>query len=98
MPAFASYKETQVRIVRGAPKTYRSSPQARRQFCADCGASLFWSEDGSGEVDVFLGTFDDPARHRPPTFAIWTKHRVPWLGDLPFVQSHPEQRPSASLP
>lgn len=96
MPAFASYRDTQVHLLRGNPKTYSSSQRATRHFCGDCGSTLFWREVGSGDVDVFLGTLDDAASMVAPTFAIWTKHRVPWLAALPSVQDHPEQRPSTS--
>lgn len=92
MPAFASYRDEQVQLSSGTPKTYSASPSATRQFCGDCGSPLFWREVGSGEVDVFLGTLDDPASVPPPSFAIWTKHRVPWLPKLGVARDYPEQR------
>lgn len=40
---------------------HRSSERARRGFCGDCGASLFWAEDGAGTVEIAAGAFDAPA-------------------------------------
>lgn len=44
----------------GPLKTYESSDWAVRQFCGDCGASLFWRmRDGSLD-SVAVQAFDDP--------------------------------------
>jgi hypothetical protein len=94
MPAFASCRGEQLAITRGAPTSYRSSERAIRQFCAHCGSSLFWSEDGSDELDIFLGTFDEPSRLPPPSHAIWAAHRVAWLPDIPGVPSYAARRSS----
>lgn len=95
MPAFATFLVDRVRVVRGEPKSYRASPRAVRQFCGDCGSTLFWRADGSRDVDVFLGTLDDRGAVAPPAYALWTKHRVPWLGELPGVRSYVEGNPDA---
>lgn len=39
---------------------YRSSPQAERGFCATCGASLFWRQDGRDRISVMAGCLDGP--------------------------------------
>jgi hypothetical protein len=41
-------------------KWYRSSPIARRGFCAECGASLFWERTGRDTVSIAAGTLDPP--------------------------------------
>jgi hypothetical protein len=88
LPAFATYTATQLGVQQGSPATYRSSENATREFCAQCGSTLFWREDGSAELDVFLGTFDDPGRLPAPSYAVWTAQRVPWLADFPGMRSH----------
>jgi hypothetical protein len=40
-------------------KWYRSSTAARRGFCGECGASLFFDPDDRGHVAVAAGTLDD---------------------------------------
>lgn len=39
---------------------YRSSDQARRGFCSECGASLFWEPVGQDRIAVAAGTIDPP--------------------------------------
>ncbi len=47
---------------------YRSSPEARRGFCSECGASLFFDRLSSDGIAIAAGTLDPPtglktARH-----------------------------------
>ena len=39
---------------------YESSAQARRGFCAECGASLFWDGRGRDTMGLAAGTLDPP--------------------------------------
>ncbi len=39
---------------------FRSSPIARRGFCAECGASLFWDGAGRDMISIAAGTIDPP--------------------------------------
>ena len=41
-------------------KWYVSSDKARRGFCSDCGASLFWEPEGEGRLAVAAGALDLP--------------------------------------
>ncbi|NQV47589.1 MAG: GFA family protein [Rhodospirillaceae bacterium] len=41
-------------------KWYRASDLARRGFCSECGASLFWEGDASGQIGIAAGTLDEP--------------------------------------
>lgn len=41
-------------------KWYRSSAQARRGFCSECGATLFWDGDGRDTMSIAAGTLDEP--------------------------------------
>jgi hypothetical protein len=42
-------------------KWYRSSEIARRGFCRDCGASLFWERLSGDQVAVAAGSIDPPS-------------------------------------
>lgn len=88
MPAFATFAPDRVVLTRGEPVSYRSSDIARREFCGACGSPLFWRPDDGRCVDILLGAFDDPAALPAPTFALWTRHRLPWLPPLPGVPDH----------
>ena len=47
------------------PARYRSSPIARRGFCATCGTSLTWESDDGEDMDLTVASFDAPGRFRP---------------------------------
>ncbi|WP_433935422.1 GFA family protein [Sorangium cellulosum] len=88
MPAFATFPDERFELLSGAPATYRSSSIAVRQFCSTCGSALFWRRDGAREIDIFLGSMDRPSDLPPPSFQIWTVHRVPWLPPIPGVADY----------
>jgi hypothetical protein len=61
---FAAYTNTKradlvLRESRGL-RWYASSNRARRGFCAECGASLFWEPAGTEDTSVAAGTLDAP--------------------------------------
>lgn len=72
------------------PDRYASSPIARRGFCATCGTPLtFEYVEGSENIDLTVGSFDDPSRFRPTTgFGAESMHEA-WLDvrDLPRQRS-----------
>jgi hypothetical protein len=41
-------------------KWFESSPKARRGFCDNCGASLFWDSSGNDYVALAAGSLDQP--------------------------------------
>ncbi|WP_438028618.1 GFA family protein [Sorangium sp. So ce233] len=88
MPAFATFADERFELLSGSPTTYRSSSIAVRQFCSTCGSALFWRRDGAREIDIFLGSMDRPSDLPPPSFQIWTVHRVPWLPPIPGVADY----------
>lgn len=45
---------------RGAPGIFRSSAPVARGFCKDCGTPLFMLEDGDPNIELAIGTLDDP--------------------------------------
>lgn len=47
-----------------------------RHFCPTCGSSVFALS--GDEVEVHLGTFDDPDQFTP-TYELWTCRRESWL-------------------
>lgn len=56
----------------GEPARFASSPGVTRFFCGTCGSPLVFDMACEGEVDVTLGTLDDPDAV-PPTHHIWTE-------------------------
>ncbi|WCM53273.1 GFA family protein [Pseudomonas sp. WJP1] len=66
--AFASYASVpraDLHLIEGAGQiaAYRSSESVLRQFCSQCGSSLFWSKSQGQYADwisIALGTLDTP--------------------------------------
>ncbi|MGE8060895.1 GFA family protein [Pseudomonas sp. NPDC089547] len=90
--AFASYgsvPRSQLRILRGATslKKFASSPTVVREFCGECGSSLFWSRT-HGEfadwVSVALGTLDTPFLPRKQK-QVHIDSAAPWYAPISGV-------------
>lgn len=47
------------------PDYFRSSPIARRGFCPACGTPLTFDYPDSPQMDLTVGSFDEPGRFRP---------------------------------
>lgn len=86
--ALKSLKQADV-VWASEPDWFKSSPIARRPFCAACGTSLgFMYREGTDKMDLAVAAFDDPARFRPCYhFGAESMHRA-WLN----TQGLPETR------
>lgn len=94
--AFKSVARAAVTWTTREPDRYRSSPIAFRGFCATCGTPLTFefADADALNLDLTVGSFDDPGRLRPTHhFAIESRHEA-WLDtkDLPGTRS--EDNPS----
>ena len=70
-------------------KWYASSDVARRGFCGDCGASLFWEPVGEGRISIAAGGIDRPSglttvRH------IFTAHKGDYYEIADGLEALPE--------
>ena len=75
----------QLRWLGGAPARWRSSEIAERGFCARCGSPVYLRYDGSSEIALMVGLFDDPTG-LVPTHHYGIESRLPWVDigkDLP---------------
>jgi hypothetical protein len=45
---------------RGKPSVFRSSAIVARGFCAACGTPLYMREDGDSNIELAIGTLDQP--------------------------------------
>jgi hypothetical protein len=85
--AYISAPADKVVWTRGQPKRFRSSNKVRRGFCPECGTQLTF-EVMVGVIDLTIGSFDDPAPHRPSHQFSRDAH-LPWVDELPGL---PERR------
>lgn len=60
--AYTAVKRSRLIVTeRRGLKWYPSSEGVRRGFCGECGASLFWERENSGQISISAGAFDPPA-------------------------------------
>lgn len=65
----------------GVLKSYHSSPGVAREFCARCGATVFWREDEGAEIlDISAGLFDAKEGARAESWLEW------WTGRVSFAE------------
>lgn len=68
------------------PDFFASSPLAKRGYCATCGTPLsFQYVDNAANIDLTIGSFDDPYRFKPVShFSVESRHEA-WVdtSDLP---------------
>jgi hypothetical protein len=76
--AMKNVRKSDVRWER-EPDYFQSSPIARRGFCSTCGTSLTFEHPDSENMDLIVGSFDDPSRFFPKhDFGAESMHRG-WL-------------------
>jgi len=79
MMCFVHFPAEAFRWLGSPPKRYRSSANAERGFCPQCGSTLTMHESVLGDrVQVALGSLDNP-EHAGPDDHVWTKQQLPWL-------------------
>lgn len=90
--AWATFTGSKFRITHGRLAETRSSAHVLRGFCAACGTCLTYRHDARGEeIDVTLGSLDEPAR-LTPVMHLWVEDKLPWVtiaDELPqFSRGH----------
>ena len=79
--------------IEGEPASYASSEGVERQFCGQCGTSLFYFNEAMmpGVVDILTATLDDPENY-PPQLHVQMGDALPWevtLEGLPRFERYP---------
>jgi len=64
--------------ITGEPASFATSEHGRRCFCPRCGAHVFMREDDTDEIELHLGSFDEPDLFRPG-YELWVGRRESWL-------------------
>ena len=90
--AWFALAPTQFSYTDGAPKTYRASTRAGREFCGNCGTYLLFRDgDPTATLGINTATLDDPARV-PPAFHIWHQSHVAWFDTADDFPRHSQGR------
>lgn len=87
--AFKNAKQAAVVWTGAAPDWFQSSPIARRPFCRECGTPLGFAYLDSENIDLMIGSFDDPAPFRPTSHFGAESMHIAWLDthELPRQRS-----------
>lgn len=92
---FAVYDSGRVQVT-GATHRWQSSSDYERHFCPRCGSRVFARVAGGSEVEISLGSFDEPGLIEPQ-YECWVRRREPWIRSLPVPQ-FAQDRPVADRP
>lgn len=80
-------------FIAGTPATFESSPGVTRRFCGACGSPIVFDMARESDVDVTIGTLDDPDRIIP-THHIWAGSALHMADDLgAALPRHDGERP-----
>jgi len=83
---FFGVQQSDVTWTQGAPKIFRSSSQAERGFCADCGTPLTFQTIGCTRLNISIGSLDQPELVKPLR-QIGVESRLPWFDELHALPS-----------
>ena len=76
--AWLTFAGAGLSFVKGTPARFRTQTSAWRTFCATCGTSLTYENDGRpDEVDVTTGSLDHPEDF-PPDKSVFEEERLSW--------------------
>jgi hypothetical protein len=76
---------------------HRSSERSRRGFCARCGTSLTFVEDGLGDIGLTVASLDDP-NQLPIERHIFVPDKLAWVSLEPGLPCHVRDSGSPELP
>ncbi|TCK16778.1 hypothetical protein EV667_4386 [Ancylobacter aquaticus] len=65
------------------------------RFCPRCGSQLFCWQEGSDEIEIKLGTLDEPPSTLVPGYELWTIRRERWLAPQAGAEQHWRDREEA---
>jgi hypothetical protein len=78
---WVGYRPGQFELIKGHPKSFSKTKGVVRTFCANCGTSISYHDEGiSNELYVAVGFFDHPESFRPEAHAYW-REKLSWIGD-----------------
>jgi hypothetical protein len=75
---FVCVDHARFRFTQGTPAGYRSSPHVTRTHCGRCGSPMTYESDRNNQVDIYIGTLNDPATVAP-TYHVHAEEQLPWF-------------------
>lgn len=71
--------------IEGEVRSWQSSPGYERFFCPRCGSRVFAKSSDDDEVEISLGSLDEPALFEP-SYELWITRREAWMPPLHVPQ------------
>jgi hypothetical protein len=85
---WGTFERAGFRITAGRLSEYRSSARVLRGFCAACGTALTFRNEGrDAEIDVTLGSLDEPTP-LAPQMHVWVADKLPWVRIADALPQH----------
>jgi hypothetical protein len=92
---WVGYRPHQLRLSRGTPRSFSKTSGVVRTFCADCGTSIGYHDEGTGdELYLNIGFMDNPERFPPSAHAYWGM-KLTWIefaDHLPRTETYSRPR------
>jgi hypothetical protein len=86
-----------LKITKGSPRSYESSPGVHRDFCGDCGSPLFFRRlNRRGQCGIIAGSLDHSDGFRPDA-RLFLSDAVDWLEDSASIPGYAE-KPAGMTP
>jgi hypothetical protein len=67
---------------RGHPQEFRSSETVARGYCEECGTPFYVREDSDTNIELAIGSFDEPNRVDPLVSQAGVESRLTWFNDM----------------
>ena len=86
-----------IRLTKGKPAIYKSSAEAERHFCSNCGSPLFFQRlTRPDQRAIFVGSLDQPPDFKPD-YVVCLSSSVNWLGTIGEAPQF-EEKPDGMSP
>jgi hypothetical protein len=82
---WVTFSVSEFEWTKGVPSALKSTANATRHFCSQCGSHMAFTIDEAKELDITVASLDDPLAFTPQ-YNIFYDTRMPWLtfvDDLP---------------
>lgn len=85
-----------VRVIKGGPHIYQSSPTSNRHFCGQCGSPLFFERHTRSLTALVVGSLDDPNIFKPQ-MQVCLESAMGWVDTLDDALRY-SQKPEGMTP
>lgn len=95
---WVGYRPEAFRLLRGTPKSFSKTKGVTRTFCAECGSSIGYADEGlPDEIYFTIGFFDRPENFAPQahTFCSLRLPFVTFADGLPEMDDYSRERDKA---